>query len=155
MAFKFFNIGKANEEITRLEGEVARLTTEAQTATENANAVAAAAEQCKTDLTAAQTEITTLKANLVQKDSDLATVASVTEENKTLKATIADPKGEIANRAAELARAQGVPAPIAIAQTPNPSGNPDKLAEAKKLTGLAKFVAIEKLESEARKQKLN
>jgi len=50
MAFKFFNIGKANAEIDRLETQVAELTRENSTLRENAPEIEAAAETLRGDL---------------------------------------------------------------------------------------------------------
>lgn len=88
----------------------------------------------ETNLTAAQTEITTLKAAVAQKESDLATVkqslASVSAERDTLKATLANPDGEVAKLAAqkaqEIAAAQGVPAPIALKAETRPGAQEPK-----------------------------
>jgi uncharacterized phage infection (PIP) family protein YhgE len=157
MAFKFFNIGKANEEVSRLEGEVTRITSDLATANANAEAISTEAEKLKSDLTAANAKI----AELNQTASDLATaklsIQSLTHERDELAAKIADPKGEIAAQAAKaalsIAAGQGVTAPVAIApEKPKAETN---LEAAKKLTGLAKVIALEKLETEARKQNKN
>lgn len=157
MAMKFFQIGKANAEIDRLEGELSRVTAELANANANTETVSTEAEKIKTDLTAAQAKIT----ELTQSASDLATaklsIESLTKENSELKAKIEDPKGEIERLASaklvELAAGQGIKAPVAIA--PEKPKAEATLEAAKKLTGLAKVIALEKLESEARKQSKN
>lgn len=139
-AYKFFDIKKANAEVERLEGEVARLTTEG----ENVAVAISAAESLRTDLTAAQTEITQLKASVAQKDSDLATVkqslASVSTERDELKATIAKPDGEIEKRASlkaqEIVAGQGAPI-VALKTSDNPTAAPEPKTWAEKAIAAA------------------
>lgn len=156
MAFKIFNIGKANEEITRLESEVARLNSELSSVKDNATALENSAQEASTNLTAAQTEITNLKSTLAQKDSELATVTTsletMTGERDTLKATIEKPDGEIAKQSAlkaqEIVAAQGAQVvPLKDAETPNQ--DPSR-SEVKKLSGIEKAIAAHKLSKKTR-----
>lgn len=110
MAFKIFNIGKANEEVSRLESEVERLTKELTAEKENAVLVASNAENVHRELTKAKESISTFEVSIKQKDSDLTTAkASIA----SLQAAIDDPKGEIEKRstakATELMAKMGVP----------------------------------------------
>lgn len=108
--FKFFNIGKANEEITRLEGEVTKAQADAKAATENAAEVEKAAEtatadlsQARADLATAKTSITSLTSRAEKAEADL----------KTANEKIANPSEEIKNRASKealkITGAQGQP----------------------------------------------
>lgn len=127
MALKFFQIGKANEEIDRLTAELAKVTTERDALAGNDSSVAADAEKIKGELAAAN-------AKGVQLESDLATarqtIASLTEgktkaeaDLKAARETIADPNGEIqklaATKAQEIAAGQGIP----IRTLPAPAGD--------------------------------
>lgn len=115
MAFKFFNIGKANDEIVRLESEVTRLNSELVAAKENAAQVESAAEQTKTDLAAAQSKVTELEKTISQNASDLSAAnlkaTEAAKERDDLKAIIEKPDGEIEKRAAikaqEIVASQG------------------------------------------------
>lgn len=106
----------------------------------------------ETNLAAAQTEITKLKADLSQKDSDLATVkqslATVTAEKDALKASIPAEVEKLASaKALEIAGKQGITAPIEIkgaTETASTAAQAE-IEAAKKLTGLAKVIALEKL----------
>ena len=110
MAFKIFNIGKANEEVTRLESEVDRLTKELAAEKENSELIARAAECSKT--TASNFEV-----QIKQAQSDLATakqtIGTLTAERDSFKAIVESPEGEIEKRASakatDLAAKMGVP----------------------------------------------
>lgn len=120
--FKFWDIGEANGEITRLETELARVSGELATATTNAKQVQAAAEglqvaikQLNSDLATAKQTVGTLQAFVAEKDAAL----------KSLNDKLADPKGEIEARASakalEIAAAQGA-APISAGRAEGPAG---------------------------------
>jgi predicted RNase H-like nuclease (RuvC/YqgF family) len=86
-AFKFFNIGKANEEIVSLESRVAQLTSENASLQQNVPQVEAAAEGIRAELTEAH-------AKLAQATADLATaqasIASLSKEKESAVAALAN-----------------------------------------------------------------
>lgn len=61
MAYKFFNIGKANAEIDRLEAELVTAKESAKAAAENAAEVEKDAEKVSTELTQARADLATAK----------------------------------------------------------------------------------------------
>lgn len=142
--FKFFNIGKANAEITRLETELAGVRAELATAKENATAIEASAEgaqaeltQAKADLVTAKASIASLNGTITAKDTELAGVKA---ELKTANEKIAAPAGTIqqaaAVKAAEITAAQGQP-PVKVTPPESPAGN----KEASGLKGFEKVQA--------------
>ena len=118
MAFKFFNIGKANDEISNLESKVAELTSEVASLKENTPQIEAAAESLKV-------ELTETKSKLAQAESDLSTskasLASVSAELKVSNDRLANPpaliKEAAAVQAAVIAASVGVPPISASAQS--------------------------------------
>jgi predicted nucleic acid-binding Zn-ribbon protein len=100
MAWKIFNIGKANDEITRLESElaardkrIAELETEKKALGENDNAVATAATQQRAELDAANARIavlerekTELTGKITQLEDDVVT-AKASASKKALEIT--------------------------------------------------------------------
>lgn len=127
MALRFFQIGKANEEIDRLAAELAKVTSERDALQGNDSTIAAEAEKVKGELAAAN-------AKAVQLDADLATakqtISTLTEgkakaeaDLKAAQESIADPAGTIqklaAVKAQEIAAGQGIP----IKQLPAPGAD--------------------------------
>jgi len=144
MAYKFFNIGKANEEIDKLEAAVAKLTAERDAIKDNDSTIAAEAEKLKTRLASAD-------AKVVQLDADLATarqsISSLTTERDAARSELATANAALANpeqrikeaasvQAAQITASLGQP-PIAAqpAAPPNPSAG---------LTGLERAIAAHK-----------
>ncbi len=122
--FKFFNIGKANEEITRLETELATAQAALATSTENASAVEANAE--------------TLKAKVAELETASTSVAALTSENQKLSTDLAAANAKLANpgeqitikasqEALKITQAQGQP-PIAATASASGAGG-DILAQ--------------------------
>jgi chromosome segregation ATPase len=149
-AFKFFNIGRANEEITRLETELA-------TERDNNKTIVVEAEKASADLAAAQSKVTELESKLSLTASELTAAKTsadeLTKERDALKATIDKPDGEIEKRASmkalELAQKQGTAAILLKPETTTSSD--DELARIKGLTGLAKVIALEQHQSKNKK----
>lgn len=157
MAFKFFNIGKANEEIARLEAENAQL---------------------KKDLSDAQTNATEIEKQPAQLAADLETAhqavaAAIKERDEARQALDAANKAHSekvaalnSEHAAELEKAkkpsaqalaivsaQGVPNPLP--QTSSAAPNAVAKPDVSKLTGIDKAIAIHKAEYAAKGGKLN
>jgi hypothetical protein len=124
---------------------------------EDALALTGKLSTAETNLTAAQTEITNLKATITQNASDLATVklsvTSLTAERDTLKAqvdkAIADLKTKGSHDAATILATLGVP-PVEVKTTDAKDEKLTARAEALQLKGLAKVIALEKIESAER-----
>ena len=150
---KVFSIGKAKAEIERLNAEVARLTSDLQVHTENAELIAKAAEENVAALTAANEKLSKTEAELVQSKANEATaklsIESLTKERDALAAKISDPKGKVASEAArvalEIVAGQGVAAPLAV--------SPDSITSQEPLTFAEKAIAAAKAKAEARSQK--
>lgn len=128
--FKFFNIGKANEEITRLEAELATAKAEAKTATDNADEVVKNAEAVATELAQVKSDLATAKTTI----SSLTARAETAEtEAKEAKAKIANPSEQIKNRASQealnITASQGQPPVAAGSATEQPGGSADILAQ--------------------------
>lgn len=128
MAFKFFSIGKANEEIDKLESSLAELTRERDALKENSAAIETDAENVKSELASAG-------AKAVQLESDLATarqsITSLTVERdaavsaqKAAEAKLANPSAQIKEAAAlqalEITAKLGQP-PVTSAPPPAPA----------------------------------
>lgn len=143
-AFKFFNIGKANEEITRLESRVAELTTENESLKQNGPAVEAAAETLQSDLDST-------KSKLAQVESDLSTakqtISTLTAAKEKAEADLSAASAKLANpgvqideaasaKAAAITASIGVPPVAATAPNPQPAS--------KALTGLERAIAAHK-----------
>lgn len=154
-AFKFFNIGKANAEIERLEAELTKSQSETKAAQENAGEVEASAEasvkeleKAKTDLKVAQDQVAAKDLQIAAKDSEIATVKA---ELKAANEKIANPSAQIiqlaSHKAAEITAAQGQP-PVKVQTNENPAaaGN-----EPNNLIGLAKVQAAFKAQLEKQK----
>ncbi|HWN95015.1 MAG TPA: hypothetical protein VNT99_08280 [Methylomirabilota bacterium] len=141
--FKFFNIGKANEEISRLETENARITADALTSTQNSAAVEERATQLSHDLATATQSIGSLSAQVTTLNQS---VTDITADRDALAAKLANPSAQIvalaAVKAGEVAAAQGIP-PIAIAVVPDPTAVAK--ASVTNLSGLEKAIAAHKL----------
>lgn len=148
MALKFFQIGKANEEIDRLNAELAKVTAERDALTGNDSTIAAEAEKVKGELAAAS-------AKIVQLESDLATarqsISSLKETNLKVEsdlhaaqAKLANPEARIkeaaAVQAAEITAKLGQP-PVVAAPPANPA-QPEKKA----LKGRERHLAAIKIE---------
>lgn len=120
MAWKIFNIGKANEEIARLEKENEALQSQIRAAQENADAVAKAADGLRADLDTTTKERDELKA---KEGTFTVEIQQKTNRIAELQAIIDKPDGEIERRAGiksrEICAQLGVPA---LALTPDGSG---------------------------------
>lgn len=150
MAFGFFNIGKANEEIERLNQAVAALTAENTALKENTPLIEAAAEKLKTD-----SEATALK--LSQVEADLATakdsVASLTAAKEKAEADLAAANAKLANPGEQIknaASAQAAAITASIGVPPVVATSPTQPSPSKSLTGLERAIAAHK---EAQNQK--
>jgi len=149
MSFKFFNIGKANAEVDRLEAEVARLTSELQSAQENAGAVEKGAEELRSSLLEASkanatkdAEIARLNGLVAGKDTELATTkAELAKANEKLANPSAQIQQAASVKAAEITAAQGQP-PVKA----SPVENPSKQEAKPELKGFAKARAAFKAE---------
>lgn len=156
MPFKFFNIGKANAEIENLEKRVAELTSENAALKENGPEIEAAAETLRKDLAEAQGKIATAESELA---AARANVATLTAEKEKLSQDLKAASDKLANPAAiikESASAQAAAIVASVGHAPiatTPTEPQNEVADIKKLTGLAKVIAIEKAESAARKTK--
>lgn len=149
--FKFFNIGKANAEIVRLEGEVTKAQAEAKAATDNAAEIEAAAETAQNDLKAARAElepsraaVNTISARAEKAEADL----------KTANEKLANPDARIeqaaSRRAQEITAGQGQPP---IPATPSVDPAKAEAAPASNLTGMDRVVAALKSENAAKNSK--
>jgi predicted nucleic acid-binding Zn-ribbon protein len=143
MAFKFFGLGKANAEITRLETELSTAQAkiaQLESATADVSAeVVAEAERIQKELTAAQASVSALNTEKAQ----LASRVTVLEtEATTFKAKEAAMETTIEQRASAKARdivaAQGA-APVS-GKTDSTPGAPPK-ADTSKLSGKALMAA--------------
>lgn len=144
MAFKFFNIGKANEEIDKLESSVAQLTEERDAIKANSGEIEAAAETFKGELTAARQKA-------VQLESDLATarqsIATLTTERDTASAAQNTAEAKLANPSEQvkaLASAQALEITAKLGQPPVTAAPPAPANPAAGLTGLDRAIAAHK-----------
>jgi len=149
MSWKFFNAGKANAEIERLEKELATTKIEcdeAVTALGSYDSEAIkAAEGFQADLATARTVNSELSAQVTKLTNDLSAatteLTAVKAELVTAKAQIADPAGVIQKaasaKAAEITSSQGQP-PVKVDPTTSPAA-PGK--EQSGLTGIARVQA--------------
>ncbi len=115
--FKFFNIGKANAEIIRLETELAGVRAELAAGKENATAIEASAEATQAELTQAKADLVTAKASI---SSITAAHDAVKAELKTANEKLANPSQQVkeaaSRKAMEITQGQGQP-PVAGAAT--------------------------------------
>jgi SMC interacting uncharacterized protein involved in chromosome segregation len=147
-AFKFFNIGKANQEIERLNAELTKVSAErdeARAAVEGNNSEAVSAgEELQVKLDMANKSIETITAENAQlKDASAkhaTELAGVKAELETAKATIAGEPERItkaaATKAAEITSAQGQE-PIKTSPVTSPAGGKENSG----LKGIAKVQA--------------
>lgn len=149
-AYKFFNIGKANEEIDRLQGQLAALTAENTSLKENVPQVEAAAESLRTDLEST-------KAKLTQAESDLATarqtISTVTAAKDKAETDLAAANAKLANpeeRIQQAASVQAASITASIGVPPVAAAPADPQPKSKSLTGLERAIAAHK-ESQAPK----
>lgn len=126
--YTFLSVGKANEEITRLNGEVTRLTTELTTANENVTTLTTAGEDLESQLTASQGEMNRLTSEL---STASGSVTTLTKENKELKVKAANPSAQVTAAASTQAR-QIVAAQGAAAIELRTNGAPPAGTEAEK-----------------------
>ena len=132
-AYKFFNIGKANEEIDRLESLVASLTTQVETLKGNDSEIAAAAEKVKGELATASAKIVQLESDLGTARQTISTVTAARDKAETdlkeANAKLANPEQRIKEaasvHAAEITARLGQP-PVVAAPTTAPGGNEAK-----------------------------
>lgn len=118
--FRFFNIGKANAEIVRLEAELTKAQAEGKAASENLTEITAAAEsnaaklvQAEADLTAAKASIASITAEKIRAEAELK------EANEKLANPTAQVVQIAARKAQEITAGQGQP-PV----TATPAGAP-------------------------------
>lgn len=160
--FKFFNIGKANAEITRLEQENQKLQSDLKAAQENSVAIEKRAEELQgeatkkdSDLKAANEQVTKLTSELSAKAEEVKSketeLTKVKGELKTAQDTIAEPSGQIqtaaAAKAAQITAAQGQPPVVASTHT-NPAEKSKDNASG--LTGISKVQAAFKAQLDKR-----
>jgi chromosome segregation ATPase len=142
---KFWNIGKANAEIVRLEAEVVKAQAETKAAKDNAAEVETAAEATSAELVTTKAELKTDKDQVAAKDLQIAAkdseIATVKAELKTTQEKLANPSVQItqiaSQKAAEITAAQGQP-PVKVPTNTNPAAAGK---EPNNLTGLAKVQA--------------
>jgi chromosome segregation ATPase len=135
--FKFFDIGKANSEIERLETELASAAANSQQVSDSALALSNEIKQVKADLATAQKTIGALQSQVAEKDIRLATLQTdLTKSN----AALADPSGVVeiraSARALEIVAAQGAK-PIST----TPAATPAKEKQDITLKGRERFMA--------------
>ncbi len=151
MALKFFQIGKANEEIDRLELANAELTRQIEAFKGNDSEVVAAAEKIKGELAASG-------AKVVQLESDLATarlsITSLTGERDAARTELATANGKLANpdqRIKDAAAVQAAQITASLGQPPvtaQPAVNPAAPANPE-VKGRDRFLAAIKIEGQA------
>lgn len=136
-AFKFFNIGKANDEIARLEAQVADLNKQITDLKANGPEVEAAAETLRGELEAERQKAAKAEIDLatVNSEKDKA-VADLAAANAKLAAFPVEVKTAAAAQAAQITASIGVPP---VAATPATPPEP-----AKNLTGLDRAIAAHK-----------
>lgn len=136
--FKFFNIGKANAEIERLEAELTKSQAETKAAKDNAAEVETAAEATSAELTKVRIDLKAAQDQVAAKDAE---VAKVSAELKDAKEKLANPSAQVkeiaSHKAAEITAAQGQP-PVKVPAVENPAA-PAK--EKNNLSGFAKVQA--------------
>lgn len=141
MAFKFFNVGKANAEIARLETElaatVAKLTTIEQEASTNTKDISEQAENLSAENKLLRSSISEFTAKIASKDQELAVAnaARVAAEQAAATAT-ASIAGAASAKALEIVASVGSK-PVSNV----PSANPAETKPEPKLTGLARVQA--------------
>lgn len=133
-AFKFFNIGKANEEISRLETALAALQAERDAAQGNLTQLEQQAQADRTALASAQTSLSsalasveTLNTHLTAKNAELS---SATEKHKTdLAALEASVETRASAKAATIVEGLGLKVPITLPKpgSPGASGSLDEV----------------------------
>lgn len=133
MAYKFFNIGKANEEIERLEKDNAALTQQLKDARENADLVARNADELRAEHARQSEELATAKTDLKASGEK---VTKLEADLKTAQDIIAKPDGEI-HRLASL-RAQEITAGLGIKPVQLTPANPNSDAVLQKYDELRK-----------------
>jgi len=142
IVFKFFNIGKANEEIVSLESRVAQLTSENASLQQNVPQVEAAAEGIRAELTEANAKLAQSVADLATAQASIASLSKEKESAVTALATHqANPSAEVKEmasaQAAQIVASVGVP-PIAASVSAEPKPE---------LTGKDRFLATIKIDT--------
>ena len=146
-AFRFFNIGKANEEITRLESRIQELEAENTQLKDNGPAVEAEAEKVRGELADAQSKLAKADADLKAAQGDVTKLTAERDQAKkdleAANAKLANPGEQVKKAASEQAAAIvqqiGVPP---VPTTPNANPAATKPAEA---TGRARFLGAIKI----------
>lgn len=137
MAFKIFNIGKANEEVTRLENEIAKLTADNAAQAENFKAIEDQATKLSADLSAAQQTIATHAAESA-KSAEMFT--QLNKERDELAVKLAE-KVDPSAQALAIVAAQGAkPVPVK-AELGHTGNEPKTFAEKAMAAAFAKASA--------------
>ena len=117
MAFKFFNIGKANAEIERLETELSSSKSESESLKSNGPEVEAAAEGLRTELATTTASLATLQNDLSEARADVARLTSELSAEKEKSKNIPDQvKASASAQAAAIVAGVGH-APLSLAPT--------------------------------------
>jgi chromosome segregation ATPase len=135
----FFNIGKANAEITRLNAELKKTQDERDAAQSNSSAIATEAERLKADNISKADAIANHATILAAKDAE---IAGLKTELTAAKAVVTDFDAKVeksaSTKALEICAAQGI-SPV---KGGKPSDTPAKPKEATEgLTGMARIRA--------------
>ena len=102
MAFKFFNIGKANEEIDNLTSSIAALTLENQSLKDNSPLIEAEAEKLKGEFSAVSGKLSQVEADLA---TSKQTISTLSGELKVATDKLANPSAQIQKAASVQAAA--------------------------------------------------
>ena len=124
MAFKFFNIGKANEEIDNLTSSIAALTLENQSLKDNSPLIEAEAEKIKGECSALSGKLSQVEADL---ETSKQTISTLSGELKVATDKLANPSAQIQKAASVQAAAivaSAGHAAIEVAPNQNPQGSP-------------------------------
>ncbi len=136
--FKFFNIGKANAEILRLEAELSKAQEAEKIAIQNASEVSTVAESLKEQFGQVQADLVTAKATIA---SVTARAEKTEAELKVAQESLANPAAQIvkiaSTQAAQITAAQGQP-PLAVTPQTSASGGNDLTAELATISDPAK-----------------
>jgi hypothetical protein len=138
MAFRFLQIGKANNEIARLESEIEQLKAQNAELTTNEPEALKGAEvallEANTKICAAESTISELKTSLLKHGEELkANQAEIGKLTEALALKSAEVETKASTKAVEILASVGAPLPPAAPKTGTPS--------AKSLSGWDRIVA--------------